>query len=55
MLITRTNIQGDELKGQVAVVTGGLGRGIGKEFARALARLGAAVVIAEISPDGRAV
>lgn len=41
------------LAGQVAVVTGA-GQGIGYEAARALAWLGADVVIAEISPEGAA-
>jgi len=39
------------LIGKVAVVTGA-GRGIGKELARALAWLGAKVVIAEIADAG---
>ena len=42
----------DALAGQVAVVTGG-GQGIGREVAFALARLGARVVVAEISPAGQ--
>lgn len=40
-----------DLAGKVAVITGG-GRGIGKELARALAWLGANVIIAEITEDG---
>lgn len=40
------------LQGQVAVVTGA-GQGIGFEAARSLAWLGADVVIAEISPEGK--
>ena len=36
-----------DLKGQIAIVTGG-GSGLGKEFALALARAGADVVIADI-------
>ena len=42
----------DALAGQVAVVTGG-GQGIGREIAIVFARLGARVVIAEISPTGQ--
>ena len=42
----------NSLEGKVAVVTGA-GRGIGKELARALAWMGARVVIAEISDSGR--
>lgn len=41
----------DNFQGQVAVVTGA-GRGIGRETARAFARLGARVVIAELSEEG---
>ena len=40
------------LTGKVAVVTGA-GRGIGREAARVLARLGAAVVVAELQETGR--
>ncbi len=51
MLIDQADIDRAALRGKVAVVTGA-GRGIGRETARALARLGAAVVIAEIDPLG---
>ncbi len=47
----RTGLTPDTLAGQVAVVTGA-GRGIGQEAARALAWLGAGVVIAELDEDG---
>lgn len=50
-LIGTGNLTRDALAGQVAVVTGA-GRGIGVEAARALAWLGARVVVAEI--DARA-
>ncbi|HOL17781.1 MAG TPA: SDR family NAD(P)-dependent oxidoreductase [Bacillota bacterium] len=46
-LIATGNLRRDTLAGQVAVVTGA-GRGIGFEAARALAWLGARVVVAEI-------
>ena len=46
-LIGTGNLRRDALAGQVAVVTGA-GRGIGFEAARALAWLGARVVVAEI-------
>lgn len=49
-IISRGELNPDSLKGQVAVVTGA-GRGIGFEAARALAWLGAHVVIAEIDHD----
>ena len=42
----------DALAGQVAVVTGG-GQGIGRQVAFALARLGARIVVAEMSPAGQ--
>lgn len=42
----------DTLASQVAIVTGA-GRGIGREVARALAWLGARVIIAEVSEEGR--
>jgi len=45
--IGRLGLARDELAGQVAVVTGA-GRGIGRQVARALAYLGAAVVVAEL-------
>jgi len=40
-----------ELDGQVAIVTGG-GRGIGRATALELARMGAAIVVAEVDPAG---
>jgi NAD(P)-dependent dehydrogenase (short-subunit alcohol dehydrogenase family) len=51
MLIAQTPISRTALKGHVAVITGA-GQGIGRETARALAYLGAAVVIAEINETG---
>ena len=48
MIIEKSNLSKDSLKGEVAVVTGA-GRGIGYEAARALAWLGAKVIIAEIN------
>jgi NAD(P)-dependent dehydrogenase (short-subunit alcohol dehydrogenase family) len=49
--VTQLNLSRDALRDQVAVVTGA-GRGIGREVARALATLGARVIIAEISEQG---
>lgn len=46
--IERIGLARDALAGQVAVVTGA-GQGIGREVVRALARLGAQVVIAELN------
>ncbi len=51
MLIQKMGLPCDALAGKVAVVTGA-GRGIGKELARALAWLGAKVIIAEIAETG---
>ena len=51
MLIAQTPISRTALKGHIAVITGA-GQGIGRETARALAYLGAAVVIAEINETG---
>ncbi len=47
MIISKTSLSRDSLKGEIAIVTGA-GRGIGYEAARALAWLGANVIIAEI-------
>jgi NAD(P)-dependent dehydrogenase (short-subunit alcohol dehydrogenase family) len=47
-ILTRAGLSQNTLRGQVAVVTGA-GRGIGREAARALAWLGAKVVIAELN------
>jgi NAD(P)-dependent dehydrogenase (short-subunit alcohol dehydrogenase family) len=49
--VTQLNLSLDALRDQVAVVTGA-GRGIGREVARALAALGARVIVAEISEQG---
>lgn len=49
--LKRMGLSHTSLAGKVAVVTGA-GRGIGKELARALAWLGAKVVIAEIADAG---
>jgi NAD(P)-dependent dehydrogenase (short-subunit alcohol dehydrogenase family) len=51
MLIDKTYVARDALKGSVAVVTGA-GQGIGLAAARVLAHIGAAVVIAEINDTG---
>ena len=48
MIISKSNINKDSLKDEVALVTGA-GRGIGYEAAKALVWLGAKVVIAEIN------
>jgi NAD(P)-dependent dehydrogenase (short-subunit alcohol dehydrogenase family) len=50
-VMARTRLSREALDGQVAVVTGA-GRGIGREAARALAWLGARLVIAELDEDG---
>jgi NAD(P)-dependent dehydrogenase (short-subunit alcohol dehydrogenase family) len=50
MLIEKSNLLPNSLKGKVAIVTGG-GRGIGYETARALVWLGANVVLAEINDE----
>lgn len=52
MIIDQADIQGTELAGRVAVVTGA-GQGIGRETARVLAHLGAAVAIVEIKDSGQ--
>jgi hypothetical protein len=52
MLIDGAAVSRTALTGKVAVVTGA-GQGIGRETTRALARLGAVVILAEISPTGR--
>lgn len=52
LLVDRAGLPRTALSGRVAIVTGA-GRGIGRETARALARIGAAVIIAEISERGR--
>lgn len=51
MIIERSHINRAILDGRVAVVTGS-GQGIGRETARVLAYLGAAVVVAEIRDTG---
>jgi NAD(P)-dependent dehydrogenase (short-subunit alcohol dehydrogenase family) len=53
MIISKGNLNRNSLKGEIALVTGA-GRGIGYEAAKALAWLGANVVIAEINEqDGK--
>ncbi len=47
---TEQDTRGDLLVGRVAVITGG-GHGIGRSYARRLAREGAAVVVADIDGD----
>lgn len=51
LAVERIRLRQDALEGRVAVVIGG-GRGIGREIARALAVLGARVVIADTSDEG---
>lgn len=53
-LLERMGLSRSSLAGKVAVVTGA-GQGIGKELSRALAWLGANVIIAEIRDTGAAV
>lgn len=50
ILISKGNLNPNSLAGQVAIVTGA-GRGIGFEAARALAWLGAYVIVAELDED----
>jgi len=50
-IIEKIGLPQGTLAGKVALITGA-GKGIGKELARALAWLGAKVIIAEISDDG---
>ena len=52
LTVEQVGLAPDALAGQVAVVTGA-GQGIGREIAIVFARLGARVVIAEISPTGQ--
>lgn len=54
MFIEKLGLSKKELSEKVAIITGA-GRGIGKELARSLAWLGAKVVIAEITSDGKVV
>ncbi len=54
MFIEKLGLSRNSLTNKVAIITGA-GRGIGKELARALAWLGAKVVIAEINEYGREV
>jgi len=53
-LLERMELSRSSLAGKVAIVTGA-GQGIGKELSRALAWLGANVIIAEIRNTGAAV
>lgn len=52
LTIEKTGLPPDTFSGQTALITGA-GRGIGRETARTFAWLGANVVIAEISPEGK--
>jgi NAD(P)-dependent dehydrogenase (short-subunit alcohol dehydrogenase family) len=54
LTVERLGLGRDTLASQTAVVTGG-GRGIGREIVRALAWLGARVMIAELADSGREV
>ncbi|TXT58565.1 MAG: 3-oxoacyl-(Acyl-carrier-protein) reductase [Promethearchaeota archaeon] len=54
MFIKQLGLQKDVLLKKVAIITGA-GRGIGKELARALAWLGAHVIIAELNSTGKEV
>ncbi|MFX1593582.1 MAG: SDR family NAD(P)-dependent oxidoreductase, partial [Promethearchaeota archaeon] len=54
MFIERLGLSKNALLNKVAIITGA-GRGIGKELARALAWLGAKVIIAEINEYGKEV